>query len=88
MDEDRAREVALTMIMDLAVERRPENNTILTDPLVGRLFPRDPRPAKVLNRLNRLLMGPKSRTRLRNCNGSDRGNKRRRDAPVGDSSRR
>jgi AcrR family transcriptional regulator len=57
VDEDRAREVALTMIIDLAVERRRENSTILTDPLVGRLFARDPRPAKVLDRLNRLLMG-------------------------------
>src|SRR5580693_7615574 len=58
MDEDRAREVALTMIIDLAVERRRENSAILTDPLVGRLFARDQRPAKVLGRLNRLLMGP------------------------------
>jgi AcrR family transcriptional regulator len=57
-DADRAREVALTMIIDLAVERRRENSTILTDPLVGRLFARDQRPVKVLNRLNRLLMGP------------------------------
>jgi AcrR family transcriptional regulator len=57
-DGDQAREVALTMIIDLAVERRRENSTILTDPLVGRLFARDRRPAKVLNRLNRLLMGP------------------------------
>ena len=57
-DHNRAREVALTMIIDLAVERRRENSTILTDPLVGRLLARDQRPAKVLNRLNRLLMGP------------------------------
>lgn len=60
VDEDRAREVALTMIIDLAVERRRENSTILTDPLVGRLFARDQRPAKVLGRLNRLLMGPEA----------------------------
>lgn len=57
-EEDRAREVALSMIIDLAVERRRENSAILTDPLVGRLFARDPRPARVLSRLNRLLMGP------------------------------
>jgi AcrR family transcriptional regulator len=56
-DGDRAREAALTMIIDLAVERRRENSTILTDPLVGRLLARDQRPAKVLGRLNRLLMG-------------------------------
>ena len=57
-DEDRAREMALTMIIDLAVARRRENSTILTDPLVGRLFARDQRPANVVHRLNRLLMGP------------------------------
>jgi AcrR family transcriptional regulator len=57
-DEVRAQEVALTMIIDLAVERRRENSTILTDPLVGRLFARDQRPVRVLHRLHRLLMGP------------------------------
>jgi AcrR family transcriptional regulator len=56
-DGDRARDTALTMIIDLAVERRRENSTILTDPLVGRLFARDQRPVKVVKRLNRLLMG-------------------------------
>jgi AcrR family transcriptional regulator len=58
VDGDRTREAALTMIIDLAVERRRENSTILTDPLVGRLFARDQRPVKVVKRLNRLLMGP------------------------------
>ena len=58
VDGDRARETALTMIINLAVERRRENSTILTDPLVGRLFARDQRPVKVVKRLNRLLMGP------------------------------
>jgi AcrR family transcriptional regulator len=58
VDGDRAREAALTMIIDLAVRRRRENSTILTDPLVGRLFARDQRPVKVVKRLNRLLMGP------------------------------
>ena len=58
VDGDRARDTALTMIIDLAVERRRENSTILTDPLVGRLFARDQRPVKVVKRLNRLLMGP------------------------------
>jgi AcrR family transcriptional regulator len=57
-DGDRARAAALAMIIDLAVERRRENSTILTDPLVGRLFARDQRPVKVVKRLNRLLMGP------------------------------
>ncbi len=45
------------MIIDLAVERRRENSAILTDPLVGRLFERDQRPVRVLDRLNRILMG-------------------------------
>ncbi len=54
VDGDKARDVALTMIIDLAVERRRENSTILTDPLVGRLFARDQRPAQVVKRLNRL----------------------------------
>ena len=58
VDGDRARRTALTMIIDLAVERRRQNSTILTDPLVGRLFARDQRPVKVVQRLNRLLMGP------------------------------
>jgi AcrR family transcriptional regulator len=58
VDGDRARDAALTMIIDLAVQRRRENSTILTDPLVGRLFARDQRPVKVVKRLNRLLMGP------------------------------
>ena len=89
VDQDRAREVALTMIIDLAVERRRENSTILTDPLVGRLFARDQRPVKVLDRLNRLLMGPNAATGLRNRNGHvDCGNQRRRHAPAGDSSQR
>ncbi len=57
-DERRARDVALTMIIDLAVARRRENSTILSDPVVGRLFARDQRPARVLERLTRLLMGP------------------------------
>jgi AcrR family transcriptional regulator len=58
VDGDRARKAALTMIIELAVQRRRENSTILTDPLVGRLFARDQRPVKVVKRLNRLLMGP------------------------------
>lgn len=57
-DAQRARDTALAMIIDLAVARRRENSTILTDPLVGRLFARDQRPVKVVQRLNRLLMGP------------------------------
>ncbi len=57
-DAERARDTALAMIIDLAVARRRENSTILTDPLVGRLFARDQRPVKVVQRLNRLLMGP------------------------------
>ena len=58
VDEDRAREVALTMIIDLAVERRRENSTILTDPLVGRLFARDHAAGEGPGSPDRLLMGP------------------------------
>ena len=60
VDEDRAREVALT-----DDHRRPRrrsaavsNNTILTDPPVGRLFAWDQRPVDVVKRLNRPTIGP------------------------------
>lgn len=58
VDDDRARHVALNMIIELAVARRRENSVILTDPIVGQLFANDKRPTNVLKRLNRLLMGP------------------------------
>lgn len=58
--DDRAREMALTGIIDLAVERRREVSTILTDPIVGRLFARNKRPGSVLKRINRLLFGPEA----------------------------
>lgn len=54
----RARERTISGIVDLAVERRREVSTILTDPLIGRLFGRDKRLLRVMDRLNRLLMGP------------------------------
>jgi AcrR family transcriptional regulator len=51
-----ARESALTAIIDLAVARRREMSTILTDPVVGRLLARDRRPIDVVRRLNALLV--------------------------------
>ena len=53
---DEARQAALTAIIDLAVARRREMSTILTDPIVGRLLAKDPRPIDVVRRLNRLLV--------------------------------
>jgi AcrR family transcriptional regulator len=54
----RAREAAIIGIVDLAVERRRQVSTILNDPIIGRLFAKDKRPVRVLDRLNSLLMGP------------------------------
>src|SRR5262249_13514639 len=50
----RAREAAIIGIVDLAVERRRQVSTILNDPVIGRLFAQNKRPALVLDRLNRL----------------------------------
>ncbi|HEX5265627.1 MAG TPA: helix-turn-helix domain-containing protein [Acidimicrobiales bacterium] len=59
-DEEQARAVALTGIIDLAVEGRREMSTILTDPHVGRLLARDKRPGEIVRRLNHLLVGPQA----------------------------
>jgi AcrR family transcriptional regulator len=53
---DEAREAALTAIIDLAVARRREMSTILTDPIVGRLLAKDRRPIDVVKRLNHVLV--------------------------------
>jgi AcrR family transcriptional regulator len=53
---DEARGAALTAIIDLAVARRREMSTILTDPIVGRLLAEDKRPIDVVKRLNHLLV--------------------------------
>jgi AcrR family transcriptional regulator len=54
----RARDAAISGIINLAVERRRQVSTLLNDPVIGRLFAKDPRLLGVLDRLNKLLMGP------------------------------
>jgi AcrR family transcriptional regulator len=53
----RAREAAISGIVDLAVARRRQVSTLLTDPIIGKLFAKDKRLLGVLDRLHRLLMG-------------------------------
>lgn len=53
----RAREAAITGVIDLAISRRRQVATLLTDPVIGGLFARDKRLLGVLDRLNGLLMG-------------------------------
>ena len=53
-----SREAALQGIVDLAVARRRQTTSILSDPVIGRLFARDKHLHEVMSRLNRLLMGP------------------------------
>jgi AcrR family transcriptional regulator len=54
---DRIRQNVIERIIDLAVERRREVSPLLNDPLIGRLYARDNRLLRVLDRLNVLLMG-------------------------------
>lgn len=51
------RDAVIAGIVDLAVTRRREVSTLLNDPIIGRLFARDRRLLRVLDRLNRLLVG-------------------------------
>jgi len=53
-----ARDAALQGMVDLAVTRRRQTTSILSDPVIGRLFARDKHLHQVMSRLNRLLMGP------------------------------
>ena len=59
---DRARDAVLTAIIDLAVVRRREMSTILTDPIVGRLLAKDRRPIDLVRRLNGLLVNREGET--------------------------
>jgi AcrR family transcriptional regulator len=54
----RSRQVLLTGIVDLAVDRRRTVNVILSDPVVLRFFDGHLRYVSVVERLNDLLMGP------------------------------
>jgi len=54
---ERAREALLTQIVNLAVERRRMESTLLGDPVIVRFFARNERFRHVMDRLYRLLMG-------------------------------
>jgi AcrR family transcriptional regulator len=56
-DRARAREVLLTRIIDLAVERRRMESTLLGDPVITRFFVRHEPFRRVMDRLYHLLMG-------------------------------
>jgi AcrR family transcriptional regulator len=53
----RAREVLITRIVDLAVERRRTVSTILSDPVIVGFFTQHEPFRRVMHRLSRLLMG-------------------------------
>jgi AcrR family transcriptional regulator len=53
----RAREVLITRIVDLAVERRRMESTLLGDPVIIRFFAHHEPFRQVMDRLYRLLMG-------------------------------
>jgi AcrR family transcriptional regulator len=54
---DRAREVLVARIVDLAVERRRMESTLLGDPVIVRFFAHHQPFREVMDRLYRLLMG-------------------------------
>jgi AcrR family transcriptional regulator len=54
---DRTRDVLLTRIVDLAIERRRMESTLLGDPVIVRFFTNDKRYRQVMRRLHRMLMG-------------------------------
>ena len=54
---ERAREALLTQIVNLAVERRRMESTLLGDPVIVRFFAHNERFRHVMDRLYRLLMG-------------------------------
>jgi AcrR family transcriptional regulator len=56
----RAREAALSGIVDLAVARRRSAGTILSDPVIGRLFAEHRGFRDVMHRLRNLLFGEES----------------------------
>jgi AcrR family transcriptional regulator len=56
-DRDRARDVLVDRIVDLAVERRRMESTLLGDPVIVRFFAQHEPYRRVMSRLYRLLMG-------------------------------
>ena len=57
---DGARDAAVAGIVDLAIERRHQVSSLLNDPVIGRLYLKDKRLLRDLDRLNRVLMGAPS----------------------------
>ena len=57
-DEARARDVLVTRIVDLAVERRHMESTLVGDPVIVRFFETHEPFRHVMGRLYRVLMGP------------------------------
>ncbi len=57
-DESRARDVLVTRIVDLAVERRHMESTLVGDPVIVRFFETHEPFRRVMGRLYRVLMGP------------------------------
>ena len=92
-DPARAREVLIARIVDLAVERRRMESTLLGDPVIIRFFAHHEPFRQVMDRLYRLLMGdnagPDARVLRGDAHGRDRRRRhtparrgpRRRDAP-------
>jgi len=62
---ERAREVLVDRIVDLAVERRRMESTLLGDPVIIRFFAQHAPYRRVMDRLYRLLMGDESGTDAR-----------------------
>src|SRR6478672_3197029 len=62
---ERAREVLVDRIVELAVERRRMESTLLGDPVIIRFFAQHAPYRRVMNRLYRLLMGDESGTDAR-----------------------
>lgn len=56
----RVRDAAISGVIELAVTRRREVSSLLSDPIIGRLYAKNTHLLKVIDRLNRLLMGSKA----------------------------
>src|SRR5262249_27117741 len=64
-DPDRARDVLVTRIVDLAVERRHMESTLLGDPVIVRFYAQHEPFRAVMGRLYRILMGDDAGTDAR-----------------------
>ena len=59
-DPARARDVLLSSMVDLAVERRHMESTLASDPVLNRFFARHEPFLSLMNRLSRMLLGDDS----------------------------